>query len=430
MNRRVVVSQLGARMHYAVPRLLHAAGALEHCYNDICGTQSWPRFLESLPTRVRPSFVRRLIGRVPEGVPNDRLTTFPAFGLRYAFARARAKSASEHTALSIWAGQTLSRNVLRQGFGAAEAVFGYSGECCELLAAARSRGLRAIVEQTIAPRGVVERLFAEECERFGDWKPRDPVDRAAADYGDREMAEWQEAHVILCGSAFVKAAIEAEGGPGHRCTVVPYGIDRKFRMAHRMRRGGPLRVLTVGEVGLRKGSPYVVEAARRLGTLAVFRMVGAVALGDKMRSRIAANVELTGVIPRTEMRDQFAWADVFLLPSMCEGSATAIYEALAAELPVICTPNAGSVISHGREGYIVGLRNVDAIVAALTQIAADKELLDAMSQQAGHLADDHTIEAYGRRLLAAIALDPCMGSPAAVQSPAVPHRLGRTAAAP
>src|SRR5207237_9768011 len=35
-----------------------------------------------------------------------------------------------------------------------------------------------------------------------------------------------------------------------------------------------LRVLTVGRVGLRKGSPYVLEAAKALKKEAVFRMVG------------------------------------------------------------------------------------------------------------------------------------------------------------
>ena len=36
MNGTIVVSQLGARMHYAVPRILHQAGRLERLYTDIC----------------------------------------------------------------------------------------------------------------------------------------------------------------------------------------------------------------------------------------------------------------------------------------------------------------------------------------------------------------------------------------------------------
>ena len=62
-------------------------------------------------------------------------------------------------------------------------------------------------------------------------------------------------------------------------------------------------------------------------------------------------MELAGPVPRSVVAEHYAWADVFLLPSVCEGSATATYEAIASGIPVICTPNAGSVIEDGRQGF-------------------------------------------------------------------------------
>ncbi len=35
MNK-LLVAQIGARMHYAVPRMLHAENRLERLYTDIC----------------------------------------------------------------------------------------------------------------------------------------------------------------------------------------------------------------------------------------------------------------------------------------------------------------------------------------------------------------------------------------------------------
>ncbi len=55
MNGRVVVSQLGARMDYAVPRILNAHGALEHFYTDICATKGWPRLVGQVPPRFLPT---------------------------------------------------------------------------------------------------------------------------------------------------------------------------------------------------------------------------------------------------------------------------------------------------------------------------------------------------------------------------------------
>lgn len=42
MTGTVVVSQLGARMHYAVPRIFASERQLAHFYTDICATKNWP----------------------------------------------------------------------------------------------------------------------------------------------------------------------------------------------------------------------------------------------------------------------------------------------------------------------------------------------------------------------------------------------------
>ena len=98
---------------------------------------------------------------------------------------------------------------------------------------------------------------------------------------------------------------------------------------------------------MRKGSPYVLEAARRLAGSATFRMVGPCSLPAQIIDGAPSNLEILGPVPRGDIMRHYAWADVFLLPSVCEGSATVVYEALTAGLPVICTPNTGSVVRDG-----------------------------------------------------------------------------------
>ena len=48
-----------------------------------------------------------------------------------------------------------------------------------------------------------------------------------------------------------------------------------------------------------------------------------------------------------------AAADVFVFPSLFEGSAVVTYEALACGLPSVVTPDAGSVVRDGVEGFVV-----------------------------------------------------------------------------
>jgi glycosyltransferase involved in cell wall biosynthesis len=184
---------------------------------------------------------------------------------------------------------------------------------------------------------------------------------------------------------------------------MPYGLDAsQFYCPPRALHSGSVRVLVLGAVGLRKGSPYVRAAAARLKGKAVFRMVGTVDVLSKERAALSEVVELTGALPRSEVAKHLEWADLFLLPSLCEGSAGATYEALAAGLPVICTPNTGSVVRDGVEGFIVPIRNPEAIVEAIEILARDTELRRTMADNARKRATDFDLSNYGRRLVAAI----------------------------
>jgi hypothetical protein len=397
----VVAAQLGARMHYAVPRILAGAGRLERFYTDICALDGVADWVGRLPPGVRSRALRRLTGRMPRGVPRDQVVTFPAFGLQHALRRQAMRSIDRETQIALWAGQRFSELVCRRGFGGATGMFGYNGECLEQLTAARAAGLWTAVEQTVAARDVLDRLRLEEQESFPDWQPpmKDGHGREAA---ARERAEWAEADVILCGSEFVRDSIAASGGPLARCVVVPYGIDVNFAAPERLPHPGPLRVLTIGEVGLRKGAPYVLEAARRMGRRATFRMVGPCGILPGPWAHMSRVIDMRGPVPRSEMAAQFAWADVMLLPSICEGSATAVYEALAAGLPVICTPNTGSVVRDGQDGFIVPIRDIDAIVDRLTMLATKPALRVEMGRSATARAAGFTVAEYGRRLLAAL----------------------------
>jgi len=402
MNETIVVSQLGARRHYAVPRILAANGRLAHFYTDICATKGWPRFLEALPAVLMPNAVRRLAGRVPRGIPSDRTTAFSSFGLHSALRRLSGSTRSSETANALWAGRRFSELVAHSGFYGATGLYAFSGDALEQLTAARSEGLLAMVDQVIAPRSIVDSLVAQEETRFPNWQMPTAQDPFAGAYAARERAEWAVADLVICPSEFVRKHVVESGGDPDRCVVVPFGVDGRFVQEPRERTPGPLRILTVGEVGLRKGSPYALEAAHRMRGRAVFRMAGPCKVLPAARAALDDAVEVLGQVPRSEMRKNFAWADVFLLPTLCEGSAMAVYEALSAGLPVVTTPNAGSVVRHGIDGFIVPASDSDGIVEAIETLAADPQQLSAMATNARHRAADFTIERYGQRLLAAI----------------------------
>ena len=398
-----LIAQLGARMHYAVPRIFASAGILDALYTDICSAGRWERPLRLLSGPGAPRAFRRLAGRVPEGVPQSRIRAFPRFGLAYAGRRAAARTPSAATAAHLWAGRSFCNAVISQGFGQAGAVYTFNSAGLEILRRARELGLTTVVEQTIAPAAVEDALLESEHAAFADWQPRLRHNPNRAAFHERERAEWECADLVVCASPFVREGIASCGGPVGRTAVVPYGVDPPSPPLLRSLAGRRLRILTAGAAGLRKGTPYLLEAARALQGAAVFRLAGDLSVSASSERQLRESVELVGPVPRAAMAQHFAWADLFLLPTLCEGSATVCYEALAAGLPVITTPNAGSVVRDGIDGFIIPIRDGEAIVDAIERILLGRSLLAELSRNAARRAREFTVEKYGERLLAALA---------------------------
>lgn len=385
-------------------RLFHRAELLERFYTDVYSGQAFSRVLRCVPEPWQPAPMRRLLGRLALDLPRERVRSFPLFGTMYYARRSLAADREALTAVHLWAGTAFGNRVARDGFGTAGAVYTFNTAALEILRAAQRRGLFTVVEQTIAPRALEEDLLAAEQARFPHWDPQDQHGYATEATITREADEWALADVIVCGSEFVRNGIAACGGPVERCTVIPYGMDGRFSLPRRYPCPGLLRVLTVGQVGLRKGAAYALETARLLQGVAEFRWVGPISVTAQAQAQLAEYVQLTGAVPRSRILQHYDWANVFLLPSICEGSATVTYEALSCGLPVVTTPHAGSTVQDGVDGFIVPVRDSEAMADRLRQLHEDRKLLARMSAGAIESARELSLAAYQERLLRALRL--------------------------
>ena len=400
---RVCVCQLGARMHYGVARGLQKKHALAHLYTDICAVKGWPRLINAVPRNWQPKPIRRLMGRNPIGIPGDKLTAFTPLGLEYQWRLRKARSTAEEYAVHLQIGKQFCQEVVKKGFKDATHVYTFSSAALEILQAARNAGIHNMIEQFIVPIMIERNIMLQEWANYPGWElPLPAHDEQMEAYAARQRDEWNAADTILVPSAFVASGMKAMGVPASRCTIVPYGVSDGFRSVVRQRRDGALRVLSVGTVGLRKGSQYTMEASRLLRSKMEFRLVGPIVVSESASRELSEHVTLVGQVPRSEIKEHFAWADVFLLPSLCEGMATVLIEALAAGLPIVTTPNAGMPIRDGVEGFIVPIRHPEAIADRLEQLATDRPLLEQMSRNARERSVDYTLDAYGDRLFNAV----------------------------
>lgn len=186
-----------------------------------------------------------------------------------------------------------------------------------------------------------------------------------------------------------------------KAALVPYGSSVSFRELETPRPG---RVLFAGTVCLRKGAQYLGAASRLLKTKGSAIDVVAAGVSDRVRALPSMNaVTFLGHLGRTEMDREFSEADVFVLPSLAEGSASVVFEAMAAGLPVVVTPGAGSVVTHGKEGFIVPERDPEALAAAIERIVSDRSLRESMSQASQETAALYDEKHWGDRLVEALS---------------------------
>lgn len=400
---QVLVAQIGARRHYAVPVALFRAGQLAALHTDWCANRGLLRTVTRLSSAAGTNGrLRRLGSRMVPEIPAELIHSH----LRFAWGMHRLRRTGISTdAYYTAANAAFGEEIVKQGFGEADAVYTFNAAGLEILEAARERGLATFVDQTMAPWQIIENLLKEERQRWPDWSLPTSEGMSVGPLAEREAREWELADRIICGSQYVADSVSEAGGPFSPCRVVHYGYDHSnVEVAPRDNRRGPLRVLFVGTVDLRKGVPYLLEAANEIDrNAAEFRMVGPIGVTEAAVRRLQERIDVIGPVARSEVHEHYAWADVFVLPTLAEGSANVCFEAMAHGLPVVTTPNAGSVVRDGVEGWIVPIRSSAALAESLHE-AQSRQTRLTLSENAVQRSREFTWDRYMQAIVE--ALDP------------------------
>jgi glycosyltransferase involved in cell wall biosynthesis len=274
---------------------------------------------------------------------------------------------------------------------------GWSHQCLHSLRRARALGAITFVERQNSHERNQQRLVKEEFERWG-FRDHEPV----RPWGMRRgLAEFEITDFITVPSLFAYESMLAEGIPEHRLFLVPYGVD-PTRFIPGEPPEGVFRLLFVGQVSLRKGVPYLLQAWEQLHLpRAELWLAGRVTPDAEQfvaPYRDRPSICFLGHV--REVASLYRQVSAFVLPSIEEGSALVTYEAMASGLPLIFTRNSGAVSRDGIEGFRVPIREVDALAAAVERLYQDPDLRREMGQAGRERAEEYTWEAAGHRLLA------------------------------
>ncbi len=225
-------------------------------------------------------------------------------------------------------------------------------------------------------------LCSEEFARFGLARRRDEQVHI-----EREEQEYDAADAIVVPSRFAASSYIEKGVKAEKVRVIPYGANLSRFHPDGRPPGDEFRVLFVGGIGLRKGIMDLFDAFSRLKhPKKSLILVGA--LQPEMKSLLRrvdlTNIKFMGAVPNAALRKIYSTAHVLVLPSISEGLAMVMGEALACGCPVLASTNSGAedLFTDGVEGFIVPARSPSALTERLQWLVESPSCRDQMAEAA------------------------------------------------
>jgi glycosyltransferase involved in cell wall biosynthesis len=225
---------------------------------------------------------------------------------------------------------------------------------------------------------------------------------------DRQMLaeKIRAADFLCCISAFTRSQLMmlSPYEQWSKFVVSPLGVGAEIFAPRPGRPASePFEILCVGRLTPAKGQHILIDAVERLmqeGRQVRLRLVGSGPDETSLREHAARSTAaecmvFEGAINQDRIRDFYAAADAFCLPSFAEGLPVVLMEAMAMELPCVTTQIAGipELIRDGVDGLLVPPSDLDALVKALARLMDNAEL----REQIGKSGRARVVEHYDLR---------------------------------
>ena len=217
------------------------------------------------------------------------------------------------------------------------------------------------------------------------------------------LLEYELADYIAVPSSFVKRTFIKHGVCESKIFVNPYGVDlSNFRQVRKDDK--VFRVIFCGGLTIRKGSHYLLQAMYELDLENFeFWHIGGVA--EEMKFYVekykSDKIIYKGTQPQSELYKYYSQGSVFVLPSIEEGLALVQLQAMACGLPLICSTNTGGedlITKDGVEGFVIPIRNVDAIKEKILFLNSNPEKCAEMGRAAKRVVSEgFSWDDYGDR---------------------------------
>lgn len=358
---RIALSTMGTFHAFDLARELHATQSLVAIFTG------YPRF--KLKTRQ---------------LPPQLIRTFPWVHTPYmAFKRKDALGVRVVRAWEQLDRTSFDRHVVRH-MPDCDVFVGMSGSALHSGQAAKRRGARYVCDRGSSHIRVQDHLLREEADRWG--LAFDGIDPRVI---EREEAEYSDSDCITVPSTFSLESFVQRGVARQKMRLLPYGVNLDLFKPSGQPIPGRFDVLYVGGMNLNKGIPYLLQAYRAFRHPRKSLSMAGTPSPDfiatmKQHGLWDDSIRVMGHVPQTELTSLMSRSHAMVLASVQEGLALVQAQALASGCVVIGTENTGArdLFNDGQEGFIVPIRDPEAITARLQQLADSPYLRAEMGRRA------------------------------------------------
>jgi glycosyltransferase involved in cell wall biosynthesis len=370
-------------------------------------------WLQSLPRNIRNELMRRTFSISPKHISTRPLLEFARMlSTRIGF---NWCTQYEHGWASIDAvyrdlDNTTSKELEKWvNIFNVSSVYAYEDGALQTFIKAKELGLKCIYDLPIAFWETGRRLMMEEAERLPRWANTlgGGIYDSTAKL-ERKTKELELADIVITPCQFV-----ADSLPGwaksKKKIISPFGspkIIKQEQESDKKRIHRPLRVLFVGSMGQRKGLGDLFNAVRILNTSHLELVV----LGSMLAPMSFYKSELNNFTyepgrPYDQVLNLMRSCDVLCLPSIVEGRALVMQEAMSQGLPIIITSNTGGedLIKDGQTGFLIPIRSAEAIAEKINWFLEHRSEINEMSKMAQEHSAKYSWENYGATIVKAIS---------------------------
>jgi len=290
----------------------------------------------------------------------------------------------------------------------ANAVHAYEHAALSTLKAAKKKGIFAIYEQPSQHHAFFAPIAENELKKYPELRSSETdllVNQKSIYRNTRRDEELAHADLILCNSSFTKKTLLSANIDAKDIQVVPYGFPKtldKIDTDLKTQTNKPVIFLNAGTQNLRKGLHLLYNAWRKANfssQQAELWLIGKSSLPSQLTKDLGENVKIKDSIPREELMQLYKEVDVFVLPTLADGFAMVISEAMSQGIPVITTPNsmAPDFIIHQKNGWIISVGEEEALLNQMKWCVENKHSLPKIGYEALQTAKKWQWEDYRKK---------------------------------